>query len=196
VSASRGLFLLCMGLFSRFCVWTPAAYRRSVSARRPGHEIASASRQRRLDTTRQFRIKYGPYPTTGAGRNRPLAGSKWATHANSAPKPNNAWWRCAESGQRNPPAMICLRRRNKVQRRRQLRRPLFVDLRSFCSSSARPRRRRGSDPAEPVRMEQLSGPGWWNGNAGHDLGARTRQIQPTLSQDGNSFTVSWTEQNI
>jgi hypothetical protein len=31
------------------------------------------------------------YPTTGAGRNRPFAGSKQAANANSAPKPNNAW---------------------------------------------------------------------------------------------------------
>jgi hypothetical protein len=28
----------------------------------------------------------------------------------SATKPNNAWWRCAKSGQCNPPVAICLLR--------------------------------------------------------------------------------------
>jgi len=60
------------------------------------------------DTARglgQISGQHGRYPTAGA----------WIkvghTNANSAPKPNNAWWRCAESGQCNSPAMIRLRTR-------------------------------------------------------------------------------------
>ena len=47
------------------------------------------------------------------------------------PKPNNAWWRCVESGQCNPPAIICLRRRNKVQRPEAIEAALPVDLLEF-----------------------------------------------------------------
>src|SRR6266852_7531868 len=57
----RGPILLCMGLFSRFCVWAPRCTAHSVSktrvnalrgaALRPGHEIVSASRSRRIDPT-------------------------------------------------------------------------------------------------------------------------------------------------
>jgi hypothetical protein len=54
-------------------------------------------------------VKNASAPLGGTGRNRPLADSKQATKANSAAKPNNAWWRCAKSGQCNPPVAICLR---------------------------------------------------------------------------------------
>src|SRR4051812_23006111 len=39
------------GVVFAFCVWTPAVYRRRVSALRPGHEIVNASRRRMLDST-------------------------------------------------------------------------------------------------------------------------------------------------
>jgi hypothetical protein len=45
-------------------------------------------------------------------------------------------------------------------------------------------------------MEQLSGPGWWKWERKPQFGGVNPTVQPTLSQDGNSFVVSWTEQNI
>ena len=74
------------------------------------------------------RAKYGRHPDDGG---RPKQVTRWikVSHsANSAPKPNNAWWRCVESGQCNPPAIICRRRRNKVQRPGAMKAALLVDL--------------------------------------------------------------------
>jgi hypothetical protein len=61
-----------------------------------------------------------------------------------------------KSGQCNPPAIICLCRRNKVQRPEATEAALLVGL-----------------PELLLKFRD-----------------------PTLSQDGNSFIVSWTEQNI
>jgi hypothetical protein len=61
-----------------------------------------------------------------------------------------------KSGQCNPPAIICLRRRNKVQRPEAAEAALLVGL-----------------PELLLKFRD-----------------------PTLSQDGNSFIVSWAEQNI
>src|SRR6266480_562191 len=46
-----GPILLCMGLFSRFCVSGLRGVPRRGAALRPGHEIVSASRSRRIDPT-------------------------------------------------------------------------------------------------------------------------------------------------
>ena len=66
--------------------------------------------------------------------------------------------------------MICLQRRHKVQRRRQLGRPyssISELLLKFRETALTPR----IEPAEPVRMEQLSGPGGGNGTQATILGA-------------------------
>jgi hypothetical protein len=92
--------------------------------------------------------------------------------------------------------MICLRRRNKVQRPEAIEAALFVDLpelllqfRELIPDAPWKLLVRGPrvasvvlltietaptpriDPAEPVRMEPLSGPGGGNGSTGHNLGA-------------------------
>jgi hypothetical protein len=59
---------------------------------------------------------------------RPLAGSKWATNADSAPSRIVLGGAVLKSGQCNPPAIICLRRRSKVQRPGAVEAALFVDL--------------------------------------------------------------------
>lgn len=59
---------------------------------------------------------------------RPLAGSKWATNADSAPSRIMLGGAVLKSGQCNPPAIICLRRRSKVQRPGAVEAALFVDL--------------------------------------------------------------------
>ena len=65
----------------------------------------------------------------------PLAGSKWATNADSAPSRIMLGGAVLKSGQCNPPAIICLRRRSKVQRPGASRRP-YSSIWRLCSCLA------------------------------------------------------------